>query len=110
MLRELLDCELEKIELVSVKRIQSAKLIAAAPAVQINGIIAESVEGLKVIFLAVVDVGKHFGLSLLFGEEPLLYHFPNVRTGESQPCLEPAHNLGQVLSLHAPERSEDAFK
>ena len=55
MLGELLNGELEKIELIGVKRIEPAELIAAAPAIEIDRVVAEAVKSLEVVLLPIVD-------------------------------------------------------
>jgi len=51
-----LDRELEQVELAGMEGITTAELIAAAPAVEVDRIIAETVERLKIILLAVILV------------------------------------------------------
>ena len=101
MLGKLLDRQLEQVELVGVEWIKSAELIAAPPPVQVDRVVAETVERLEIVLFAIVDVGQHLRLLLMFGEESFLDHFPHVSTGKGKLRLEPAHDLGDVLGLHA---------
>ena len=66
VLGKLLNGELEKIELIGMKGIKLAELIAAAPAVEVNGIVAKAVKRLQIVLLAIVNCGEDFRLLFLF--------------------------------------------
>ncbi|MCG3776506.1 MAG: hypothetical protein JW395_3365 [Nitrospira sp.] len=110
MFGELPDRDLEQVELVSVKGVEAAKFIAAAPASQVNRVIAEAVKRLEVVLFAVVDVGEDFRLLHSFCQEPFLNDLLHISTGEREFGLKPTFDFSDVLSCHSFEGAENVFE